>query len=121
MQLRCCKISHAAALCRCLGVEGGGASFNCKERVPQGRLYQFRRPKQSPQNCHRRKSRRGGKSSGAAAELPLRDMGCRPILNAAPSACLESWCLELALMFPNYFKKRGRCSTFELPAYGKLD
>ncbi|EMP25631.1 Collagen alpha-1(IX) chain [Chelonia mydas] len=28
---------------------------------------------------------------GPAAELPPQDMDCRPILNAAPSTCLESW------------------------------
>ncbi|EMP25180.1 hypothetical protein UY3_17751 [Chelonia mydas] len=55
-------------------------------------LYQFCCPKQSPLNCHRAQKR-----GRAAAELPPQDTDCRPIPNAAPSTCLESWCLEPAL------------------------
>ncbi|EMP37864.1 Ephrin type-A receptor 3 [Chelonia mydas] len=51
--------------------------------------------------CNAGYEERGYECQGAAlavaAKLPPRDTGCHPILNAAPSTCLESWCLEAAL------------------------
>ncbi|EMP36316.1 hypothetical protein UY3_06531 [Chelonia mydas] len=87
----------------------------------QGRLYHFCRPKQCAEllplraaedrSCRHGRLKieaatdlppqaaeeRGCRRIAAAWETPYRHMVCRPLQIAAPSTCLECWCLEPTL------------------------